>query len=223
MDKEADAYMKKKDSTTGRFTATHNMTNTPLYNKWASIKGRCYCRKTPHYKNYGNKGITMCDEWKNDFMAFYNWAMANGYSKELQLDRKDNKKGYNPDNCRFVTCKVNNRNKSNNHMITISGITRTLAEWAEISGISKRTLRDRAIKGYSDDAMLLPPGSIPLRISKLLTIGEKTMSIREWAEISGIPLKTLYRRLEDGWRMEDLLKPLDKSQQRHVKKKTSEV
>ena len=53
-----------------------------------------------HYENYGGRGITVCDEWKEDFMAFYEWSMQNGYADNLTLDIKDNDKGYSPDNCR---------------------------------------------------------------------------------------------------------------------------
>ena len=81
----------------------HGDYKTRLYRIWADMKSRCYYEKNNHYDTYGGRGITVCDEWKNDFVLFRNWALANGYSDELTLDRKDNNIGYTPDNCRWVT------------------------------------------------------------------------------------------------------------------------
>ena len=67
------------------------------------MNGRCYTKGHTSYKKYGAKGVTVCDEWRHDFMAFYNWAIKNGYDDSLTLDRKDSKKGYGPDNCKWAT------------------------------------------------------------------------------------------------------------------------
>lgn len=84
----------------------------PLYTIWCGIKSRCYNPNTANYKYYGAKGITMCREWKNNFIAFYNWAISNGWKKGLSVDRFPNNKGnYKPSNCRLATMKqqANNR------------------------------------------------------------------------------------------------------------------
>lgn len=89
----------------------HGLSGHPLYTRWRGIKHRCYNPKHRRYKYYGGKGITMCKEWVNDFKAFYDWSMSNGYSKELEIDRKEVDKGYSPENCRYIT-KTENINRS---------------------------------------------------------------------------------------------------------------
>ena len=91
-------------------STTHGMSKTALYIRWGSIVQRCYTKNNKDYSKYGGRGIVMCDEWRNDFISFYNWAITNGYSKDLSIDRIDNDKGYSPDNCRWTTREVQNRN-----------------------------------------------------------------------------------------------------------------
>lgn len=73
------------------------------------MKRRCFNKNDPAYKNYGGRGITICNEWLNDFMTFYNWAEAHGIKKGLDIDRIDNDGDYSPSNCRFTTRKENGR------------------------------------------------------------------------------------------------------------------
>lgn len=109
------------------------------------MKYRCYNSKYKWYKNYGGRGITVCEEWNNSerinisghnnpskgFIAFQQWALANGYKDNLSLDRIDNNKGYSPENCRWVTSKTQNNNKRNNILITYKNKTKTLHQWSE--------------------------------------------------------------------------------------------
>jgi hypothetical protein len=90
---------------------THNLINTKIYNVWKGIKTRTLNPKDKAYSNYGGRGITIWEEWKNDFMSFYNWAMSNGYSEELTIDRIDNDGNYCPENCRWTTQTIQNRNR----------------------------------------------------------------------------------------------------------------
>lgn len=90
----------------------HGLINHTLYRKWFGMKTRCYNEKYEGYARYGGRGIKVCDEWLNDFMSFYNWSTANGWRKGLEIDRENGDGNYEPSNCRFITQKENNRNKS---------------------------------------------------------------------------------------------------------------
>lgn len=90
---------------------THGLTDTQLFKTWCGMKNRCYNQSRRDFKYYGGRGITVCDEWQDDFKAFYDWAMANGYADNLTIDRKDNDKSYSPENCRWVTQREQNKNK----------------------------------------------------------------------------------------------------------------
>ena len=92
---------------------THGLRYTRLYDIWADIKKRTLNPKNKAYNDYGGRGIKVCEEWKNDFMSFYDWAMLNGYeeNKGLSIDRIDNDGNYEPNNCRWVSSNIQNRNK----------------------------------------------------------------------------------------------------------------
>lgn len=91
---------------------THHMTNTRLYRIWNGMKNRCYVPSQTKYEQYGGRGITVCDEWKNSFENFYKWAMENGYRDDLSIDRIDGDGNYEPGNCRWADDSTQNKNRT---------------------------------------------------------------------------------------------------------------
>ena len=122
---------------------THGKHDTRLYCIYYNMKQRCYNSKTKWFKNYGGRGITICQEWLDDFMNFYNWAIDNGYKDNLTIDRIDVNGNYCPENCRWVDKITQANNTRNNRYETYNGETHTIAEWAIILGINSSTLRNR--------------------------------------------------------------------------------
>lgn len=89
----------------------HGMRKTRLYRIWLGMKSRCFIQSVPCFKHYGGRGITVCDEWKDNFQAFYDWAMSHGYSDDLSIDRIDVDGNYCPENCRWATWSEQRRNQ----------------------------------------------------------------------------------------------------------------
>lgn len=121
--------------------------NSNLYNSWKHMKERCYNPSCPDYHHWGGRGITVCDAWKADYLAFKEWALANGYKKGLTIDRIDNDGNYEPSNCRWATKKEQSNNRRGLHYITYNGETKTITEWSIITGVAITTLNMR-IKHY---------------------------------------------------------------------------
>ena len=124
----------------------HNDKNTRLYKVWQHMKGRCYCITDTSYPNYGKRGIKVCDEWKNSYLAFKSWSINNGYDDTLTIDRINVEGNYEQNNCRWVDYKTQNRNKRNNMNITINGETHCLKEWCEILNLNYDTVHKRITK-----------------------------------------------------------------------------
>ena len=131
----------------------HGMYGTRVYNVWAGMVYRCKANNK-YSRNYHDRGIEVCKEWRASFINFYNWAFQAGYRDDLQIDRIDNDKGYFPENCRFVTAKVNCLNRRNNKLITINGVTKSITEWGEASGVSRATLGMRISRGWPVEQLL---------------------------------------------------------------------
>ena len=135
----------------------HGLSGSRINGIYRSIKERCKNKNNPAYNHYGGRGIRICAEWDSDFSKFYEWSMANGYSPELTIDRIDNDGDYAPENCRWVSMRVQQNNRSNNVRITYNNETHTLSEWAGITGISKSALYHRYARGWPADKMLVVP------------------------------------------------------------------
>ena len=145
---------KSKEIKHRKYNIENSETKKRLYRIRSSMKTRCYNKNYENYKNYGGRGITICDEWKDNFQAFYDWAIKNGYKKGLTIDRIDNNKGYSPENCRWATHKEQTLNRRCTQFLLFNGENRTLVEWAKETGINYQTLNYRKKAGKTPAEIL---------------------------------------------------------------------
>ena len=121
----------------------HKMSGTRIYETWQDMKRRCYNKQNARYDRYGGRGITVCEEWLNDFQSFYDWAINNGYSDDLTIDRIDNDGNYEPSNCRWSTAKEQCNNRGSNINITIGNATKSLMCRCEIFNVDYKKVYAR--------------------------------------------------------------------------------
>lgn len=124
-----------------RESAIHGMSNTRLHRLWSGIISRCDHTYHVGYCDYGGRGITVCDRWR-DFRNFYA-DMSDSYAPGLQIERIDNSGNYEPSNCRWATRIEQANNKRNNVSITVDGVTKTVANWAREIGITPQAIHQR--------------------------------------------------------------------------------
>lgn len=130
----------------------------PLRVRYNHIKERCYNPNSKAFPRYGGRGITMCEEWLNDFSAFEKWCLENGYQKNLQIDRIDNDGPYAPWNCRFATNKENSQHKGSTRFYTYNGETKNLTQWCEQFNIPYGAVLARITKhGWSFEKAITTP------------------------------------------------------------------
>lgn len=120
-----------------------------LYVLWGAMVDRATNTNRKDSKYYSRKNITICDEWRNDYLAFRNWSLNNGYKEGLSLDRIDNSLGYYPENCRWIEIKEQNSNKTNNRFLTYRGKTKTITTWGRELGLSWEIINNRLNKGLT--------------------------------------------------------------------------
>ncbi|WP_239733020.1 hypothetical protein [Mammaliicoccus sp. E-M26] len=118
----------------------HGDCGTRIYTTWKGIKARCFNKNEKAYKYYGARGIGMSEEWKNDYLAFKQWAYDNGYDDALTIDRIDVNGNYEPENCRWVTQKEQNNNTRRTIKITVNGVTKSLKEWCDYLDLNYNTI-----------------------------------------------------------------------------------
>lgn len=200
---------------------SHGKRNTRLYRIWIGIKNRCTNTNDRAYPDYGGRGIKVCDEWLNDFMAFYNWSMDNGYGDNLTIDRIDNNGNYEPSNCRWTDVKTQCNNRRSNHLVTYKGRTQTVAEWEHELGFKKDILLCRFSLGWSVEKAIETPyknrsfnnehgyGYSREIKERLVCIDGETHTLKEWCDIKGLKDSTITRRVMRGMsEYEALTKPL---------------
>jgi hypothetical protein len=146
-----------KDILKARNTS-HGESHSRLYRIWKDMKRRCNSPTRYAHEYYHDIGIKVCAEWSEDFQKFKTWALENGYSDKLTIDRIDYNGNYSPDNCRWISMKAQCNNRRSNMYITIGGVTHTLSEWSELSGIKASTIRNRIINlGWDAEQALSVP------------------------------------------------------------------
>lgn len=139
-----------------------------LQQKLCDIKRRCNNPDDKNYKDYGGRGIKVCSEWldpEKGHENFRKWAIENGWKKGLSIDRRNNDGDYEPSNCRWATSKQQSNNTRFNRLVTINGKTKTVQEWADIVGISQRSMTRRIEAGWSEEDLLKPRYN-PLKMTK---------------------------------------------------------
>lgn len=133
----------------------HGGTHERLFTVWNSAKKRCETVSSTGYPYYGGRGIKMCDEWRKDYGAFRDWALANGYDDkakhgECTLDRIDVNGNYEPSNCRWISIQEQSLNTRRNHYLTYNGEKKTVSQWAKQIGAPPSTMYSRSNRGWSD-------------------------------------------------------------------------
>lgn len=174
-----------------------------VYAVWAAMLQRCLNPKHKHYASYGGRGIRVCVRW----FGFKNFLKDMGERPpKTSLERKDNNQGYSPGNCKWATQKEQTRNTRQNHLLTLNGQTKCIADWAEHFKIRESLLRSRISDGLSlEQALNRPYGS-----GKFITFNGHTRSISSWARELGLEPSALIRRLSKGWSLEKALTGGDK-------------
>lgn len=177
-----------------------------LYNKWSSMKTRCYSSHSKDYKNYGGRGIKICEEWL-DYKYFREWSLSSGYIEGLTIDRIDNDGNYEPNNCKWLTMAEQQRNKRNNRIITYNGESLTLVEWGEKCHIHPDRIGARLNSGWSVGDSLFTKVKSPVKNNKIPDIGLKIKEYRKVKKMTQMELadelgvkNTLLSRWESGSR-----------------------
>lgn len=142
---------------------THHLSNTRLYRIWNAMKNRCYLKSHHAYSYYGARGIVVCAEWKDNFEAFYDWAISSGYSEDLTIDRIDNNGSYSPENCKWSTREEQVNNRRSCVLITYNGETKSLMQWCKLLNLPYKLIHQRMhLKNISFEEAI----SIPIKSKK---------------------------------------------------------
>lgn len=141
----------------------HGCSKTRLYKCWSSMRERCLNPRHKFYADYGGRGIFICKEWLFSYLLFEKWALLNGYREHLEINRIDNNLGYSPENCNWVTRKVNFNNRRATRNVTALGETKTIQQWMEDSRcrLDYATIWARLARGWSGERAITTPNRQP--------------------------------------------------------------
>lgn len=181
-------------------------TDSYLYTTWCGMRQRCNNPNSSSYPRYGGRGISVCDEWNNDFLAFKKWAKENGARKGLTIDRINNDGDYCPDNCRWADLIVQANNKRTNRIITYNGESHTVMEWSRLTGIQEGTIRSRLDKYGCTIGQALGFEEYEVQKSHLVEYNGEIHTISEWGRITGIsPMLIGHRIAQYGFSVGEAL------------------
>jgi hypothetical protein len=174
----------------------------PLYERWCGMKQRCYNPKHPSYKNYGGRGITVCEAWRTSFLQFVA-DMGSPPGAGYEVDREKNHLGYNPDNCRWVTRKTNMNNTRANRMVKYLDQTWRLEELCLSLGLSYRSVRWRLdMRGLSLEEAI---SGKERKNAMAVEFRGQTKTVQAWCEELQLAYHTVRSRLYNGWSPEEAL------------------
>ena len=190
---------------TGNRSRKHGGRGTRLYSIWKGMRKRCNNPRERSFKNYGGRGIVICNQW-SDFSVFREWALSNGYSEKLTIDRIDNNGNYEPSNCRWTTLKVQAGNTRKNRFIIINGESKTLTEWSKVAKISPSNIFERLKRGITGMELLKPTDFY--KTKKFVVVDGTKYSVSDLAKMAGVKRETIYKRLQYGFTGKKLLKSI---------------
>jgi len=185
------------DATGGKYHKLHRM--------WGGMVNRCYNANTEQYPHYGGRGITVCEEWKNDYYSFKKWALSVGYDYKLNgyqqsIDRISVNGNYCPNNCRFVDIKIQNRNKTNNKYLMVNNVKMTHAEANRALGFPEGTITKRYSEGKRGSAL-----TVPMSKPKTVLVDGELLTCQQISKKYSIKQSTVSSRFYRGWSAHDII------------------
>lgn len=181
----------------------HGKTNSRIYRIYNLMKNRCYNHNVPRYKNYGARGIRVCDDWlgEDGFIAFNNWAILNGYNDDLTIERIDVNGNYCPENCKWIRKEEQAKNKTSNVIIEIDDKKQILSEWCKEFNIEYGLAHERMYNGWNAiDALTKPK-----QRTRLYKYNGNEFTMKQLSEISGLSPTTIKGRMDKKWDMERII------------------
>lgn len=181
------------------YGTTHGMYGTPFYFKYHGARQHCRYPKSNRYKDYGGRGIKLLwksfEEFRDDMYESYLRHVKEHGEKNTTIDRIDVNGHYCKENCRWATMQEQARNKRNNRLLTVGGVTKNLSVWAEESGLDQTTIMGRLARGWTPEKAILSKRFNKHDKYLIYTFKGETMTLKQWAKKLGIKYHTLYARL----------------------------
>lgn len=187
-----------------KLNKTHGMAKTSIYSIYRNMINRCYNKKVKCYKNYGGRGIKVCQRWLDGFENFYE-DMGPRPSDKHSIDRIDNNGDYCLENCRWTTAQEQGNNRRNNRIVIYDNEEFTLTDLANKFNIDVKILHERLGYGWSIEKSVTTPIRRPRKKTDILEFDGKKLSYEEWSKKINVPIKTIWNRLDSGWSIESTL------------------